>query len=172
MQFFFSVVLIVGFLSVTQAQNNLDRTLDRLNRGNVPYIQVEELQKRKNLLVLDTRKKEEYLVSHLKHALWVGYEDFNPEALTEQIKDKSKEIVVYCSIGIRSENIGKKLIKLGFTKVRNLYGGIFEWKNRGYPVYDSEGNETENIHAYNKRWGRLLKKGNKVYDMSEITDQS
>jgi len=171
MRFLFSIAITVAFLSVTYAQNRLDRALDKFNRKSVPYIQVEELQDRESVLVLDTRKKEEYMVSHLKDALWVGYKDFKPEVITQQIKDKNKEIVVYCSIGVRSENIGEKLIKLGFTEVRNLYGGIFEWKNRGYPVYDSQGKPTENVHAFNTRWGKLLNKGNKVYEISEVTDK-
>jgi len=33
---------------------------------------------------------------------------------------------VYCSLGIRSEVIAKKLKKAGYTNVFNLYGGIFE----------------------------------------------
>lgn len=171
MRFLFSLAITIAFLSVTHAQDSLDRVLDKFNRKSVPYIQIEELKNKKNVLLLDTRKKEEYIVSHLKDALWVGYKDFKPKVIAEQIKDKKKEIVVYCSIGVRSENIGEKLIKLGFTEVKNLYGGIFEWKNRGYPVYDSEGKQTENVHAFNMRWGKLLKKGNKVYEISEVTDK-
>ena len=48
--------------------------------------------------------------------------------------------------------------------VSNLYGGIFEWVNQENPVIDTTGNETKNIHAYNKTWGVWLNKGNKVYD--------
>jgi 3-mercaptopyruvate sulfurtransferase SseA len=67
-------------------------------------------------------------------------------------------------VGIRSETISEKLKKAGYTDVHNLYGGIFEWKNKDYPVVDSEGKETENVHAYSKVWGKWLNKGVKVYD--------
>ena len=55
--------------------------------------------------------------------------------------------MVHLILLYRSEKIGKKLKKLGFKNVVNLYGGIFEWVNSGYPVYDSKG-ETEKIHPY------------------------
>lgn len=171
MRFLFGLTITIAFLTVTHAQKRLDRALDRFNKNSVPYIQVDELQKRKKPLILDARQKEEYLVSHLKNAIWIGYKDFQSKVATEALDDSDQEVVVYCSIGVRSENIGEKLMQLGFTDVKNLYGGIFEWKNQGYPVYDSDGNETENVHAFNKRWGRLLQKGHKVYDLSEITDK-
>jgi 3-mercaptopyruvate sulfurtransferase SseA len=52
----------------------------------------------------------------------------------------------------------------GFNNVYNLYGGIFEWKNLGYPVYDSNGAETENVHVYSEEWCVWLKNGNKIYE--------
>ena len=54
-------------------------------------------------------------------------------------------------------------MQAGYSNVKNLYGGIFEWKNEGHPVYDSEGKETEKVHAFSKHWGKLLKEGKKVY---------
>jgi len=145
------------------SQNKLDKTLKKFNKESVPYIQVEELKEIQKPLLLDTRQKEEFTVSHLKNAIWVGYKEFELDSVTPKIGSKDREIVVYCSIGVRSENIGDKLVKAGYINVKNLYGGIFEWKNNGYPVYDSEGNETENVHAFNKHWGKLLKNGKKVY---------
>ena len=40
------------------------------------------------------------------------------------IKDKNKPIVVYCTTGFRSEEAYKKLKKIGYTNVYNLYGGL------------------------------------------------
>ena len=50
---------------------------------------------------------------------------------------KSDTIVLYCSIGYRSEKIGEKLVEMGYGHVFNLYGGIFEWVNRDLPVYNA-----------------------------------
>ena len=51
--------------------------------------------------------------------------------LKYKVEDIAREstIVVYCSVGYRSEKIAEELDKLGFTNVSNLYGGIFEWIN-------------------------------------------
>ncbi len=113
-----------------------------------------------SILFLDSRSEEEYKVSHLKEAIWIGYETFDSLKVVGIPRDK--KIIVYCSVGARSEKITEKLYVLGFTDVANLYGGIFEWVNEGYPVYEGTV-QTNNVHAYNKIWGIWLKKGNKVY---------
>jgi len=141
----------------------MDRTLKKYNKESIPYIKVDALHGMNHVTALDTRKKEEYEVSHLKDALWVGFNTFDLADVSSKITDKSAEIVVYCSIGVRSENVGEKLKDAGYTNVKNLYGGIFEWKNQGYPVYDAQDKETEKVHAFSKHWGKLLKKGEKVY---------
>jgi rhodanese-related sulfurtransferase len=170
MRFVFSAILLMvlplnGFCQ--KKQDKLDRTLKKFNHESVPYMQVDALHGMHHVLLLDTREKEEYEVSHLQNALWVGDKTFELDSVTSKITDKDTEIVVYCSIGVRSENIGEKLKEAGYSNVKNLYGGIFEWKNQGYPVYGPEGNETEKVHAFSKHWGKLLKKGEKVYGTAD-----
>lgn len=141
----------------------MDRTLRNLNNESVPYIQIQEAFSLDSIVFLDTRRIEEFKVSHLENAIWVGYDQFDAEKIRLSIPNYNSQIVVYCSIGVRSEDIGEKLFEIGYTKVKNLYGGIFRWKNQGYPIYDTNGTETEKIHAFDKHWGKLLTKGEKVY---------
>ena len=148
---------------VVCAQSGIDRALRAWNKESVPYIYPENLPMPDSILYLDTREKEEFDVSHLKDALWVGYKDFDEAQALREIPDKSQAIIVYCSIGVRSENIGEKLKALGYEKVLNLYGGIFQWKNQGGEVYNGNGMPTDSVHAFNKHWGKLLQKGVKVY---------
>lgn len=145
------------------SQSAIDRALKNWNKESIPYIHPENLPMRDSVMYLDTREKEEFEVSHLKNALWVGYKDFNADEVLRKIPKKSQSIVVYCSIGVRSENIGEKLKDLGYSKVLNLYGGIFEWKNQGGQVYNNRNKATDSIHAFSKHWGKLLHKGIKVY---------
>ena len=163
MKLFLSLAFVIALPFATFSQEKMERTLKRYNKESVPYVNVTALHEMDRPVTLDTRKKEEYEVSHLKDALWVGFKSFDITEVTSKIKDKDTEIIVYCSIGVRSENIGEKLQDAGYTNVKNLYGGIFEWKNEGYPVYDSIGNETEKVHAFSKHWGKLLTKGEKIY---------
>ncbi|WP_422083380.1 rhodanese-like domain-containing protein [Ulvibacterium sp.] len=164
MRFLLGIFLFLVFSPNTMGQSKLDRTLKKLNTESIPYISLKEAAHTDSVLYLDTRKKQEYDVSHLQNAIWVGYEMFDARDVQDKIPDKNAEIIVYCSIGVRSEDIGEKLVKLGYPNVKNLYGGIFEWKNKGYPVYDDQGKETEKVHAFDEHWGKLLKAGEKVYD--------
>lgn len=141
--------------------------LNGLYSNTVPVISPAALhqkltQKSKSqVILLDTRTKQEFDVSHLPNARFVGYDEFDLKQL--QRVPKNAKLVVYCSVGYRSEKIGEKLKKAGYTNVYNLYGGIFEWVNGGFAVYDAQG-PTQKVHAYSKAWGIWLNKGEKVYE--------
>lgn len=147
---------------VVCAQSTIPQVLKKLNKGTVPYIKVEELKTKP--IFLDAREPEEFNVSHIENAINVGFDKFDGKKVTTRIKDKNATILVYCSIGVRSEIIGEKLLKLGYKNVFNLYGGIFEWKNCGKKVVDNKKIETNKVHTYNKAWSIYLKKGTKVYE--------
>ncbi len=151
-----------AFSQKARVQNSAyELLLDNLLSRNVPEISVEELsQKNNQLLLLDARELKEYQVSHLKNAKYVGFEKLNLNVLKNTAKNQP--IVVYCSVGYRSEKVAEKLIQQGFTNVRNLYGGLFEWKNQNQPIVNETG-QTDEVHAYDKTWGIWLKKGKKVY---------
>ncbi len=133
--------------------------LKSLYKNTVPIVKPMGLAKES--IFLDSRSKEEFEVSHIPDAKWVGFKEFNKE-LVEGF-DKNSEIVVYCSVGVRSEKIGEKLKKMGFTNVKNLYGGIFEYVNLGGELVDREEKRTLNVHTYSRVWSIWLQKGNKIY---------
>jgi len=161
------IIIACFFVCFTNAQDSLGALLNTYNTRSVPYISVEEFRalqySGKELIILDTREKEEFDVSHILNAKLVGYNTFSIDSISETIINKDAAIIVYCSLGIRSEVIGEKLKKAGYTNVRNLYGGIFEWKNKGYEVLDSNEIETENVHTFTKPWGKWLHRGTKVH---------
>ncbi len=159
------LILLLFASKMTNAQvksRAFDSLLHVMLAKSVPMVECEDLKKMKNVVLLDTRAKREYQVSHLKNAQWVGFETFDLKSVANLPKDAN--IVVYCSIGVRSEKIGEKLIKAGFKNVHNFYGSIFEWVNQGNPVYDMAGKETKKIHVYNWKWGVWCNKGEKVYE--------
>ncbi len=146
------------------SQDTLDALLDQYNNESIPYISVKELTTtQNNAILLDAREKEEYEVSHLKSAIHVGYDNFNLDLISKQNIPKDTLIVVYCSLGIRSEDISEKLKKVGYKNIYNLYGGIFEWKNNEYPVVNSLEEATDEVHVFSSEWGKWLLKGKKVY---------
>ena len=151
-------------LTLGQAQNTIAKELERLNSKTVPYISVQELQAKPEIIILDAREYKEFETSHIKNALYVGFNKFDKSKITKKVKDKNTPIVVYCSIGVRSEKIGEKLLKLGYSNVFNLYGGIFEYKNENGKVVNNQNKVTDSVHTYNKRWSEYLTKGVKVYE--------
>ncbi len=136
--------------------------LKTLLKHTVPEISVDSLARIKGTaILLDAREPGEYKVSHLQNAIPVGYNDFSLDAVKAIPKESA--IVVYCSVGYRSEKVTEKLRAAGYKNVSNLYGGIFEWKNQLHDVVDETGAVTQKVHAYSKLWGIWLKQGKKVY---------
>ena len=124
---------------------------------SVKTIAPNDVKREPNMVILDARERAEYDVSHLPNAVFIGYNNFEKKIVDSLAKDKP--IVVYCSIGYRSEKIGEKLQKLGFTKVYNLYGSIFEWVNQGNAIVDKNNQPTKKVHTYNKNWSRWVEEG-------------
>lgn len=143
-----------------------DRMLKHLYSWNVDVIHPKQLSdtiaKGIKVVLLDSREPNEFNVSHLSSAINIGYDNFRMESISKISKEDL--IVVYCSVGYRSEKIGKELLDAGYKNVLNLYGGIFEWVNEGHGVVDNSNQSTTRVHAYSKSWGIWLKKGVKVYD--------
>ncbi len=162
-----SVIIILSMFSFFYATAQVESsaynlTLKTLLSHSVSEVSVSQVKEMSNVVLLDAREWNEFQVSHIKNALYVGYDQFEISKLPSI--DKKQKVVVYCSVGYRSEKISEKLKEAGFTDVSNLYGGIFEWVNQGNVVVDEKGKATENIHAYSKTWGVWLNKGVKVYD--------
>lgn len=134
-----------------------DKKIANMLSFSVKTISPSDVKREPDMVILDARERSEYDVSHLPNAVFIGYNNFEKKSLDSLAKDKP--IVVYCSIGYRSEKIGEKLQKLGFTKVYNLYGSIFEWINQGNEVVDKNGQPTKKVHTYNKNWSRWVEEG-------------
>jgi rhodanese-related sulfurtransferase len=165
MKNFLFLLFILSTTNHALAQLKITDVLKKYNTGSIPYIYTDAISlEDENIVVLDAREKTEYEVSHIKDAVYIGYKDFNERQIQGLLEDKSQKIIVYCSLGVRSEDIAEHLKNKGYTRVYNLYGGIFEWVNHGLPVYNNEGKRTDSIHAYSENWSRFLKKGIKVYD--------
>ena len=159
-------LLVLVFLFSTQAfpqsvtSQSYQIMLKSLLSHSVNEVSVENVELRE-VILLDSREIAEYDVSKIEGARWVGYDDFSINRIGDI--DKESKIIVYCSVGYRSEKISEKLIAAGFKDVSNLYGGIFEWKNQGNDVVDSNDRTVEKVHAYSKFWGVWLKSGEKIY---------
>lgn len=133
-----------------------EQEIDGLLSESMPVVYVEDLAKKdkSELILLDAREWEEYSVSHIPQARFIGYDEPSMTVLSDVEKDK--EIIVYCSIGYRSEKIAERLKEMGYQNVTNLYGSIFEWVNQGHQIENNHGKTTNKIHTYNKKWSRWM----------------
>jgi rhodanese-related sulfurtransferase len=75
-------------------------------------------------VLVDVRDDWETKLCRLENALHIPMEEleFRAEELNQQ-----DEIVVYCHHGVRSAAVADYLRRLGFTRVRNLAGGLDAW---------------------------------------------
>jgi len=162
-KYFLIIFCLLSSQIIAQIKNpEFKQTIDSLYSKTVPLITIEELIKidKYNLYILDTREDDEFHVSHLKNARHVGNFWFDMRKVYDI--PVNARVVVYCSVGVRSEKIGEKLIAAGYKNVLNLYGGIFEWINQSHPVYKQNGVQTAEIHTYDKNWERWAERGTKV----------
>lgn len=158
----FYIFIFISTLGFTQ--DDLTKLLTENNQQSIPYISVQELAMPKTqAILLDAREPKEFAISHLKNAICVGYDNFDIKTVTDSIVNKTQEIVVYCSLGIRSEDVAEQLKAAGYTNIKNLYGGIFEWKNNNFEVYNNREKITDSVHAFSEEWSKWLKKGIKIY---------
>jgi molybdopterin/thiamine biosynthesis adenylyltransferase/rhodanese-related sulfurtransferase len=98
--------------------------------NGVPEISVEELKQRldakEDFVLLDVREPHEYQICNLNGVL-IPLNDL-PRRVHEL--DPSKEMVVHCRSGVRSAKAVGFLQHAGFTKAKNLAGGILAWADR------------------------------------------
>ena len=102
-------VITLGLRAFTQNYTSFDEMKENIVSKTMPLITVEELKKventKKPLLILDAREQNEFNVSHIKNAKYVGYDRFKIKDLKGL--DKQATIVIYCSVGYRSEKIAE-----------------------------------------------------------------
>ena len=93
-------------------------------------ISVEELKKKmdnkEDFLLIDVREQHEKKISDIGGTLM----PVNSLPIKFGELDKEKEIILYCRTGARSAWATNFLLSAGFTKVKNLVGGIYAWSDK------------------------------------------
>jgi len=149
-----SLVALLLFTGILIYRHKDSWILDVLLRHDVPEMEINEIPKQ--AVLVDCRSEREFELSHIRGSYFYNDELNSEVPLTDTL-------VVYCSLGIRSESVCRELIEKGYSQVYNLKGGIFQWVNEGRPIVDRDDRETNQIHAYSRFWGLWLNRGEKVY---------
>lgn len=50
---------------------------------------------------------------------------------------KDAKILLYCQSGRMSDIAARALVRLGYTNIWHLKGGMVDWRQQGYPLLDS-----------------------------------
>jgi len=102
--------------------------------GGVPEITLQELKGKldrgEDVYVLDVREPNEYQICRIEGSTLIPLGEL--ASRTAEL-DRNREMVVHCKMGGRSAKAVALLQERGFTRARNLKGGILEWIDRVDP---------------------------------------
>jgi|ERR1041385_6909773 adenylyltransferase/sulfurtransferase len=84
----------------------------------------DRLDKGDKVFLLDVREPYEYSLAKIEGSVLVPLGTL-PESLNQL--DRNADIVAYCHHGMRSADAVGFLLQQGFSKVKNLVGGIDAW---------------------------------------------
>jgi UPF0176 protein len=108
-----------------------DPTFDMANKGKyVNAQQMNELLKDPDTIVVDMRNHYEYEVGHFDKAIEVPSDTFReqlPMAVDMLQDQRDKNIIMYCTGGIRCEKASAYMLHNGFKNVFHLEGGIINY---------------------------------------------
>jgi UPF0176 protein len=110
-----------------------DPSFDMENKGK--YVNAQEFNKLTDdpqTIVVDMRNHYEYEIGHFKNAIEVPSDTFReqlPMSASMLENGKDKNIIMYCTGGIRCEKASAYLLHRGFKNVFHLEGGIINYAN-------------------------------------------
>jgi rhodanese-related sulfurtransferase len=91
------------------------------------------LDRGERFLLVDVREESEYARDHLPGAVHLGKGVLERD-IEARVPDTGAEIVLYCGGGFRSALAADNLVRMGYTNVVSMDGGIREWRDKGYPL--------------------------------------
>ena len=83
--------------------------------------------------LIDVRTDKEFLKGHITGAKQIN---ISSDSFVEEINklDKTKPVILYCAVGVRSTAAIEKIRNLGFPIIYNYIGGIRDWKRQQLPL--------------------------------------
>ena len=119
-----------------------DPTFDPAKTGTyLKAAEYNELSEKPDTIIVDMRNHYEYEVGHFKGAIEVPSDTFRDQLpmAVDMLKDqKDKNIIMYCTGGIRCEKASAYMLHNGFKNVFHVEGGIIEYtrkaKEQGLPL--------------------------------------
>jgi UPF0176 protein len=113
------------------ADGIVDPGFSMQNKGHyVNAAQMNELMQDDNTIVIDMRNHYEYEVGHFVKAIEIPSDTFReqlPMAVDMMKENRDKNIIMYCTGGIRCEKASAYMLHHGFNHVYHLEGGVINY---------------------------------------------
>ena len=100
-------------------ETTVDEVKTRLDRGD-------------KFVLVDVREESEFEKDHLPGAIHMGKGVIERD-IEQKVPDLNTPLVLYCGGGFRSALAADNLQKMGYTNVISMYGGVRDWREKGYP---------------------------------------
>ena len=117
----------------TQSSNIEDTDMSELE--NWTPAQVKKALDNGEIVLIDVRTPQEYMIEHVEGSLLMPMAFFNTSTLPTQ---DGKRIVLHCGSGIRSGKVSEKLAAAGITPLAHMEGGFGAWKEAGLPYIGTD----------------------------------
>ena len=111
-----------------------DASFNMHKKGN--YVNAErfnQLTEDPNTIIVDMRNHYEYEIGHFENAIEIPSDTFReqlPMAVDLLQTEKDKNIIMYCTGGIRCEKASAWMLHNGFKQVYHLEGGVIEYAHQ------------------------------------------
>jgi rhodanese-related sulfurtransferase len=149
-----------GSLFAAGSAESFDEALESIYEGRHNLVTGEELVELmdagaigSDVYLLDIRSTEEWEISRIEGAEYIGYNDFSLDDVSHI--PRYAPIILYCAVGWRSGRVGRTMRDAGFSNLQDLYGGILLWADERRQMVNDAG-ETEQVHGRQRRWGRWV----------------
>ena len=136
------------FLSI-QFANAHSKVLQRTEAAVITASEIHAMQNsddwNERFVIVDVRAKTETDVSIIPGAITKS--EF--ERTLDQHRDKA--VIVYCTIGHRSERYARKIRAKGW-RTYNYKGSILDWCERQFSLMTTDGMATNCVHTYSSKY--------------------
>ena len=113
--------MFLVFRQVAQGSEETKVTYEQITQDEARLLMAES----EDRIILDVRTEAEYAGGHIPGAICVPNETIGTD-MPKELPDKDQLILVYCRSGNRSKQAAQKLVKLGYTNIKE-FGGINTW---------------------------------------------
>lgn len=122
-----AIVLLSAIVGFTQNKNTFTLPLDSFSA---------KIKDQEKPQIIDARSAEEFAINHISGAVNFNLQTADYAKYVTAL-DRSKPVFIYSIGSGRSGQLANELLKIGFSEVNDLEGGIAAWIGGGKPFYSN-----------------------------------